>query len=267
MQTRSTPGAMLKAMREKPPLVQCITNYVAMNVAANVLLAAGASPAMVHAAEEAGEFAGLASALTVNIGTLSTQWIDGMQAAAKAATSAGKPWVLDPVAHYATAFRRDAVAALLALKPTIIRGNASEIIALAGGESRGQGVDSRDPVEQAEGSARWLAERQQAVVAVTGAVDFVTDGERAVRITGGSALMPQVTALGCSLTCLVGAFAATVPEDMFGATVAALSTFAIAGEEAALGAAGPGSFAWRFLDALHALDAETLDARARISAV
>ncbi|MBX4859884.1 hydroxyethylthiazole kinase [Rhizobium bangladeshense] len=266
MQTRTTPGAMLKAMREKPPLVQCITNYVAMNIAANVLLAAGASPAMVHAAEEAGEFAGIASAVTINIGTPSTQWIDGMQAAAKVATSTGKPWVLDPVAHYATAFRRNTVAELLALKPTIIRGNASEIIALAGGESRGQGVDSRDPVEQAEGSARWLAERQRAVVAVTGAVDFVTDGERAVRIEGGSVLMPQVTALGCSLTCLVGAFAATVPDDIFGATVAALSTFAIAGEEAALGAAGPGSFSWRFLDALAALDAETLDARARISA-
>ncbi|MBY3379411.1 hydroxyethylthiazole kinase [Rhizobium laguerreae] len=266
MQTRTTPGAMLKAMREKPPLVQCITNYVAMNIAANVLLASGASPAMVHAAEETGEFAAIAGALTINIGTLSTQWIDGMQAAAKVATSAGKPWVLDPVAHYATAFRRNAVAELLALRPTIIRGNASEIIALAGGESRGQGVDSRDPVEQAEGSARWLAERQQAVVAVTGVVDFVTDGERAVRIEGGSVLMPQVTALGCSLTCVVGAFAATAPEDIFGATVAALSTFAIAGEEAALGAAGPGSFSWRFLDALAALDAETLDARARISA-
>ncbi|MFL5013225.1 hydroxyethylthiazole kinase [Rhizobium sp.] len=266
MQTRTTPGAMLKAMREKPPLVQCITNYVAMNIAANVLLASGASPAMVHAAEEAGEFAAIASAVTINIGTLSTQWIDGMQAAAKAATSAGKPWVLDPVAHYATAFRRNAVAELLALRPTIIRGNASEIIALAGGESRGQGVDSRDPVEQAEGSARWLAERQRAVVAVTGAVDFVTDGERAVRIEGGSVLMPQVTALGCSLTCLVGAFAATAPQDIFGATVAALATFAIAGEEAALGAAGPGSFSWRFLDAVAALDAETLDARARISA-
>ncbi|MGO7584158.1 hydroxyethylthiazole kinase [Rhizobium ruizarguesonis] len=266
MQTMTTPGAMLKAMREKPPLVQCITNYVAMNIAANVLLASGASPAMVHAAEEAGEFAAIASAVTINIGTLSTQWIDGMQAAAKAATSAGKPWVLDPVAHYATAFRRNAVAELLALRPTIIRGNASEIIALAGGESRGQGVDSRDPVERAEGSARWLAERQQAVVAVTGAVDFVTNGERAVRIEGGSALMPQVTALGCSLTCLVGAFAATAPEDIFGATVAALATFAIAGEEAALGAAGPGSFSWRFLDALTALDPETLDARARVSA-
>ena len=266
MKIETTPGTMLKAMRETPPLVQCITNYVAMNITANVLLASGASPAMVHAAEEAGEFAGIAGAVTINIGTLSTQWIEGMQAAAKAATSTGKPWVLDPVAHYATAFRRKAVADLLALRPTIIRGNASEIIALAGGESRGQGVDSRDPVEQAEDSARWLAKRQQAVVAVTGAVDFVTDGERAVRIEGGSALMPQVTALGCSLTCLVGAFAAAAPEDLFGATVAALATFAVTGEQAAREAAGPGSFSWRFLDALAALDAETLDAKARISA-
>ena len=264
---KTTSGAMLKAMREKPPLVQCITNYVAMNIAANVLLAAGASPAMVHAAEEAGEFAAIANALTINIGTLSPQWIEGMQAAAKAANAAGKPWVLDPVAHYATAFRRNAAADLLALKPTIIRGNASEIIALAGGESRGQGVDSRDAVEQAEDSARRLAERQQSIVAVTGAVDFVTDGQRAVQVAGGSALMPQVTALGCSLTCLVGAFAATAPEDLFGATVAALATFAVAGEDAALGAAGPGSFSWRFLDALAAIDAETLDARARVSVV
>ena len=108
-------------------------------------------------------------------------------------------------------------------------------------------------------------EGPRAEPAVTGAVDFVTDGERAVRITGGSALMPQVTALGCSLTCLVGAFAATAPEDLFGATVAALATFAVAGEDAALGAAGPGSFSWRFRDALAAIDAETLDARARVS--
>jgi hydroxyethylthiazole kinase len=252
-------------MRAQPPLVQCITNYVAMNIAANVLLAAGASPAMVHAQQESGEFAAIAGAVTINIGTLSPDWIGGMQEAVKSANAAGKPWVLDPVAHYATAFRRKAVADLVALRPTIIRGNASEIIALAGGQSRGQGVDSRDPVELAEQAARLLAKDHGTVVAVTGAVDFVTDGTKAVRIAGGSPLMPQVTALGCSLTCLVGAFAAVLPADPFDAAVAALAMFAVAGETAATLADGPGSFSWRFLDELAALDGETLDAEARIT--
>jgi hydroxyethylthiazole kinase len=252
-------------MRKASPLVQCITNYVAMNVAANVLLAAGASPAMVHAQEEAGEFAAIAGALTVNIGTLSPDWVAGMRRAADAANQAGKPWVLDPVAHFATAYRRDTVAGLLALRPAIIRGNASEIIALAGGVGAGQGVDSGDTVASAEGSALALARKTGAVVAVTGAADFVTDGKRAVRIEGGSPLMPRVTALGCSLTCLVGAFAAVRPADPFFASVAALGVFAVAGERAGRLSDGPGSFGWRFLDALAALDPAGFDREARIS--
>jgi hydroxyethylthiazole kinase len=263
----SSPGALLTQMRQSVPLVQCITNYVAMNVAANVLLAAGASPAMVHAEEEAGEFASFAGAVTINIGTLSSGWIAGMTSAARSANQAGKPWVLDPIAHYATGFRRAATAELMELKPTIVRGNASEIIALAGGPSRGQGVDSRDPVELAEESAILLARQHKMVVAATGAVDFVTDGQRSARITGGSPLMPQVTALGCSLTCLVGAIAAVSPEDPFAATVAALAAFASAGETAGKQAEGPGSFAWRFLDALAALDPTTLDGEARVAAL
>lgn len=259
------PSAALAAMRAATPLVQCITNFVAMNIAANTLLAAGASPAMVHAPEESGEFAAIAGALTVNIGTLSPTWVDGMTAAIEAARKAGRPWVLDPVALYATAYRRDAAARLMDLSPTIVRGNASEILALSGGQSAGQGVDAGDPVEAAKDGASALAARRGCVVAVTGAVDFVTDGTRAAAVTGGSPLMPQVTALGCALTCLVGAFAASVP-DPFDATVGALAAFAVAGEIAARDAAGPGSFAWRFLDALAALDHATLDARARVTA-
>ncbi|MFS8110615.1 hydroxyethylthiazole kinase [Rhizobium jaguaris] len=264
MHNQTTPGTLLTAMRANPPLVQCITNFVAMNIAANVMLAAGASPAMVHAEEEAGEFAEISGALTINIGTLSTDWMAGMVSAAQSATKAGKPWVLDPVAHYATSFRRKAVAELLGLNPAVIRGNASEIIALAGGASRGQGVDSRDPVELAEEAAILVARKYRSVVAVTGATDFVTDGNRAVRINGGSPLMPQVTALGCALTCLVGAFAATRPEDPFNASVAALAVFAVAGERAGREAVGPGSFSWRFLDALAALDEKAIDREARI---
>lgn len=262
----TSPGSLLTALRADPPLVQNITNFVAMNIAANVLLAAGASPAMVHAEEEASEFAGIAGALTINIGTLSGDWMKGMLSAAGAANRAGKPWVLDPVAHYATSFRRQAIDALLVHRPTIIRGNASEIIALAGGTSRGQGVDSRDPVEQAQASAQTVAKAHGAIVAATGEIDFVTDGDRAFTIEGGSRFMPAVTALGCSLTCLVGAFAAVRPAEPLSATVAALATFAVAGENAALQADGPGSFAWRFLDALAALDGPSLDRQARIRA-
>lgn len=262
-----TPSVLLARVRETAPLVQCITNYVAMNVAANVLLAAGASPAMVHTEDEAGEFAAIAGALTVNIGTLSPPWIAGMKAAAKGAAGAGKPWVLDPVAHFATALRRQAVAELLALRPAIVRGNSSEIIALAGGQGAGRGVDSTDPVEQAEAVARQFSATQRLVVAVTGPVDFITDGRRAVRVHGGSPLMAKVTALGCSLTALVGAFAAVAPDAPFDATAAAVAAFAVAGETAGQDADGPGSFAVRFLDALHRLDGRDREVDGRITPV
>ncbi|MFP4269139.1 MAG: hydroxyethylthiazole kinase, partial [Alphaproteobacteria bacterium] len=144
--TSSPVPHLLDAMRARAPLVQCITNYVAMNPAANALLAAGASPAMVHAPEEAAEFARLADALTINIGTLSAPWLAAMTSAAEAARGADKPWVLDPVACFATGFRRDAAAQLLALRPTVVRGNASEILSLAGAVARGRGADAGDAV-------------------------------------------------------------------------------------------------------------------------
>ncbi|MBK5945563.1 hydroxyethylthiazole kinase [Rhodobacter veldkampii DSM 11550] len=240
-------------LRAEKPLVLNITNFVAMNVAANVLLAAGASPAMACAPEEIADLTAISGALTVNFGTLNAEWVVAMRLAAEAANRAGRPWVFDPVAHQATPYRGTVVAQLLRLRPAIIRANASEIIALAGGQAGAAGPDAGDAVEAAEGAARDLALRLGAVVAVTGAVDFVTDGARACRIAGGSALMPQVTALGCSLTCLVGAFAAVAPGDPFEASVAALAAFAAAGAAAEVGASGPGSFGWRFLDELAAL--------------
>jgi hydroxyethylthiazole kinase len=261
-----SPGQHLEAMRAAAPLVHNITNYVAMNVMANVLLAAGASPAMVHAREEAADFARIAHALTVNIGTLSQPWVGAMAEAAGAAVAAGRPWVLDPVAAGATAFRREAAMELLTLRPTLVRGNASEIIALAGGGAAGKGVDAIDGVAAAEGAAVTLARTLGAVVAVTGPLDFVTDGARAARIANGHPLMPQVTALGCSLTGVCGAFLGAGCEPFEG-TVAALAYFGLAGERAADGAAGPGSFAVRLLDSLAALDAAALDAGARIESL
>jgi len=257
------PATHLARVRETRPLIHNITNHVAMNSMANVLLAIGASPAMVHAREEAAEFTALAGALTINIGTLSPHWVEAMEAAALAAGETGRPWVLDPVAVGATRYRRETGARLLALSPDVIRGNASEIIALAGGAGGGHGVDSTDPAEAALEAARRLAERTGGVVAVTGEVDLVTDGRRLAHVAGGHPLMPRVTTLGCALTGVVAAFVAGA-DDHFEATVAALIGYAVAGELAGEVARGPGSFAVAFLDALYHLDNEALAERARL---
>lgn len=259
------PAKSLDAMRAAAPLVHNIANYVSMNVMANVLLAAGAAPAMIHARREAAEFAAIASALTVNIGTLSPEWVAAMTEAAGAAQAAGTPWVLDPVAAGATAYRREVSAALLALKPDIVRGNASEVIALSGAAGAGRGVDSGDEVAAAEAAARAVAEATGGVVAVTGAVDFVTDGARALRVANGAPEMTRVTALGCSLTGIVAAFAAA-GGDRLEATAAALAYYGLAGERAAAHTAGPGSFAVAFLDELAAVDGAALAEGARIDA-
>lgn len=251
-----TASDLLSLLRAQNPLVHCITNYVAMNVAANVVLAAGASPAMVHAVEEVGEFTPICGALTINIGTLSAPWATSMRAAAEAATTAGVPWVLDPVAHFISGFRRDVAQELLAMGPAIVRGNASEIMALAGQSGAGKGADSGDSVADAEGAARALAMAFDTVVAVTGSVDFVTDGTREARLAGGSAIMPKVTALGCAQTALMGAYAAVGPA--FDAAQATLAHFNVAGAWAEQAAKGPGSFQVQFLDALARVEPQDL---------
>ncbi|WP_166353663.1 hydroxyethylthiazole kinase [Phytoactinopolyspora limicola] len=241
------------AVRRRGPLVHNLTNYVAMDLSANVLLAAGASPAMVHAREEAAEFAGIADAVVVNIGTLSAPWVESMFDAARVAAERGIPWVLDPVAAGATGYRTKVAADLLALRPTVIRGNASEILALAGASARGKGVDSTDQSSDAIDAAQELARQSGAVVAVTGSVDVVTSIDRTWRVGGGHPLMAKVTAMGCAASAVAGAFAA-VHEDPLVATTAALAVFGLAGERAAAEAAGPGSLRWRILDELHTLD-------------
>lgn len=246
-----TPNEALQGVRNQSPLVHCITNYVAMNIAANVTLAVGASPAMVHAVEEVADFAAISAALTINIGTLSAPWVNSMKAAATAANAANVAWVLDPVAHFTTPYRAQVALDLLDLKPAIVRGNASEIIALAGDKGAGKGADSGNSVDDAQSSAIALATRHNCVVAVSGAVDFITDGTRSASITGGSEIMPKITALGCSQTAVVGAYAAVAPR--LEATVAAFVHFAQAGEMAHTQSSGPGSFSVAFLDALHRL--------------
>lgn len=260
------------AFRTQAPLVHNITNFVAMNTAANVLLAAGASPAMVHAIEEAPEFVRIAQALTINIGTLSPEWLTSMLACAKVANECNIPWVLDPVAVGATSYRQQSCAQLLALKPDIIRGNASEILALAGMSSQSRGPDSGDSVEMAKAAAQALTEYAKVVI-VTGEIDWVTDGTQHWSVHHGVPMMTQVTAIGCALTALIGGFVGvnmsanivTDRDNLAAAVITALCYYGQAGEIAGETAKGPGSFYIDFLDALHSLDADSVSKNARVT--
>jgi hydroxyethylthiazole kinase len=179
--------------------------------------------------------------------------------------------VLDPVGVGLSPMRRQIADALLAARPTAIRGNADEILALAGGEDPGPhrgGVDAAGDTASAEEAAVRLARRTGAVLAVTGAPDRVTDGRSVVRIANGAPLMVRVTGLGCALSCLVGAFLAVAPEGPqapLAAVAAALVTFGVAGEQAAAGAEGPGSLRTAMLDRLFDLTPAALAASARVS--
>lgn len=258
MTTEADPWRTLQAIRQRTPLVQNITNFVAMDLAANVMLAVGASPAMVQAIEEVEEFVGKADALTVNIGTLSADRAEAMLAAAAAAVKNGKPWVFDPVGVGGTRYRRDLADRLCALRPTIIRGNGSEIMTLSqGAVAQTRGVDSAHASDEAVDAARLLAGNTGAVVAVTGAIDYVTDGREVIAVGGGDAMMTKVTALGCALTCLIGACCA-VNASPLAATVDGLAIMAVAGQLAVAEAAGPGSLRVRLIDALYNLDQHQL---------
>ncbi|HEV2131919.1 MAG TPA: hydroxyethylthiazole kinase [Longimicrobiaceae bacterium] len=255
----------LARLRREAPLIHNITNYVAMDVTANALLAIGASPAMVHAVQEVRDFVGIAHALVVNIGTLSPEWVRAMAAAADAAVDAGKPWVLDPVGAGATPYRTAVARELSRRGPAVIRGNASEILAVAGDAGAAtKGVDSVHASEHAREVAREMAHDLGCVVAVTGAVDYVTDGERLLSVENGHPMMTKVTALGCAATALVAAFLA-VSDDPVVAAAQALGVIGLAGEIAARESPGPGTLRWRLLDALYQLDEEAVRQGVRIS--
>ncbi len=260
---------LLGEVRRTSPLVQNITNFVSMDVAANVLLALGASPAMVHAPEETPEFVAFSRALIINIGTLSKQWVESMEVATTAAHAQGTPWVLDPVGAGATKFRDEAVRKLLRHRPAVIRGNASEIMAVArvagltSDAARPKGVDSSNTTSEAEELAVVLARHCLCTVAATGAVDFITDGQRSIRLANGSPLMARVTALGCSLSAVVGAFVG-VADNAFDATTAAVGYYGVAGELAAEQASRPGSYRVAFLDALDAIGASDIQQRLKV---
>jgi len=254
----------LEKVRETQPLVHNITNFVVMNFTANLLLAAGASPVMAHAENEVEDMVSFAKALVLNIGTLTDDWVDSMVLAGKKATELGIPIILDPVGAGATALRTNAAKRILAeTRVSVIRGNASEILALGGGKANTKGVDASDSVDAAADRAIGLARELDVPVAITGEVDFITDGNRVVRVSNGHPLMARVTGTGCGATAILGAFAG-VDADPVSAAATALAFYGLAGERAAQSAEGPGSFAVRFLDALASLSPNEVARECRI---
>lgn len=251
----------LEALREQSPLVHNITNFVVMEVTANVLLAIGASPIMAHAEEEVEEITGISSALVLNIGTLSSTWIRSMHKALEKARVKRIPVVIDPVGAGASRLRTETALSLLEKSDhALLRGNASEILALAGESGRTKGVDSTASVDLAAEAAKGLASHLGCTVCVSGEVDFVTDGKTLCFIRGGSSLMPCVTGMGCSASALVGAFAAVCGKEApMLSMVAAMAVMAAAGSEASGRACGPGSFLPLFLDSLHCVDQNMLE--------
>jgi len=255
----------LELIRRKTPLVHNITNYVVMNLTANALLAVGASPVMAHAREEVEDMVNIASALVINIGTLSAPWIESMKKAARQAQKKGIPVIYDPVGAGATPYRTRTVRTLIqTVPPAVVRGNASEIIAIADDACKTKGVDSAAAAEAALDSARWLNEKYGCVVCVSGATDYIVDKNAMAMIKNGHALMPRVTGLGCTASALCGAFAA-VNSDHYAATTAAMAVMGIAGEIAAEKAKGPASLQVEFLDALFNMKSEDIQKRLKIS--
>ena len=253
----------LTALRERPPLVQCLTNVVVAGWTANVLLAVGAAPAMVDNPREAGEFAAIAGGVLVNLGTPQDDTAAAMHLAVADATLAGTPWVLDPVAAGALGWRTSLALQLLSeARPSIIRGNASEILALAGGTG-GRGVESVDSPEAAAQQAMALADQQQCVIAVSGATDHITDGRAMVKVSNGHPWLTRVTGGGCALGALMAAFAAVVPDAVV-AAAAATATLTVAADAAAAHSRGPGSFAVALLDELALIEPADLAERVRL---
>lgn len=263
-------AAALDALRTQVPLVHSLTNIVSANFLTNVVLAAGASNAHIDNAHEAAGFARIAGGVLVNLGTPDDGTAEAFTLAAEAAHDAGTPWVLDPVGVGGLPWRSGLAVDLLKYRPTAIRGNASEIIALAGLGGDTRGVDSADDAAAAVPAAVALLDHAD-VVSASGPVDHLVgrdaDGDVVgVRIGGGSDLLPRVTSTGCSLGGLVAAYLAVAPTPLVG-LAAAHAHVAVASEIAAAKSSGPGSFAVEYLDALAAVDAATLAELARIESL
>ena len=236
-----------------------------MNNTANALLASGASPIMAHAPEEMDELVSISNALVINIGTLSSPWIESMFTAGRAAARQSVPLVLDPVGAGASRLRTETSMQLIKeLHPAVIRGNASEVMALAGANVVTKGVDSTHVADNALAAAKQLASDSACTVVVSGEKDIVTDGTSVHYVFGGNALMPKVTGMGCTATVVVAAHIA-VADSVFKGAICGMAAMSAAGSVAGEKATGPGSFQMHFIDALYSLSNEDITRRTAIS--
>lgn len=247
----STFPVLVASLREHAPLVHCLTNSVVQEITANVLLAAGASPVMADSPLEVEEFASKADGILINSGTPTRDSLDAMRAAIATANASNKPWVLDPVGIGAARFRTEFLYSLLDSHPTAIRGNASEIRALAGEDVVGKGVDSLHDVPGAFNAAHLLAERTGGVVAVSGPVDLIVSPSRSSWLTSGSGLLQRVVGTGCALGGLTAAYLSIPGANAHSAVIAAHAHVGAAGQIAARKTMSPGSFRVAWLDALY----------------
>lgn len=257
-------SAIFARARAQHPLVHHITNYVTVNDCANITICAGGAPVMADAREEAGEMAGFAGALVLNIGTLNPGIIESMILAGKVANERKIPVILDPVGAGATRLRTESTRRLLdELRVSIIKGNAGEIGVLAGAEAKVRGVDSAgisgDPVT----ITRTFAREMGSTVVMSGATDIISDGKQVLLVENGHPLMGGISGTGCMASSVTGVIAAA-ENNRVAAAATALAAFGIAGERAAAAGRGPGSFKPALFDAMAALGPQDLAAGARV---
>jgi len=267
MDMKSYTAELLGKVRKASPLVHNITNFVAMNSSANILLAIGASPVMAHSISEVEEMAELANALVLNIGTLDEEWVESMIRAAWAGDKKRIPVVLDPVGAGATRFRTEMTRKIMTdVQISVLRGNASEIFSLASDEAKTRGVDSSLTVnDKIIEAAKAIAQEMNCIIAISGQHDMITDGRRVFRVSNGQPIMTRVTGVGCGLSAVVGAFCAVADGDLLPATVAAHAYYGLCGDLAIRKSSGPGSFFVEFLDTLYSVGPEDLDAYLQVT--
>jgi len=254
----------LEKVRQEKPLVHHLTNWVTIYDCANIVKVFGASPVMAHAREEVADMAGIASALVLNIGTLTTDFVEAMILAGKSANRKGIPVVLDVCGAGATCYRDEKCFEILdSVHVDIIKGNSSEVARIAGEQVSTKGVDASAVEMNLADLAKRLAEKRNCTVVITGKEDIISDGGRAVLVKNGHPMMANIVGTGCMATSVIGTFSA-VEKDLVSASAAGLICYEVAAEIAAMKAHGPGSFKEQLFDAVYLLDEETVQRMQRV---